>query len=109
RRSAYFHRGAFCRLDYCRIQQSKLPWHVHHNGKRVVPIDNSYAHTATYTTCDTDPDWTSCAWSGGGLWIQRREWDGGERCVGQQKQRNHQRGDVDNLGQVRQCLELQRD
>jgi hypothetical protein len=28
-------------LDYCRIQQSKLSRHLHHNGKRVVSIDNA--------------------------------------------------------------------
>jgi hypothetical protein len=54
-------------LDYCRIQQSKLPRHIHHNGKRVVPIGNahtyaywnternsySYAHTHSNTHCYT--------------------------------------------------------
>ena len=35
-----------CRLDHCRVQQPKFSWIVHHNGKRVVFIDN--AHSRSY-------------------------------------------------------------
>jgi hypothetical protein len=62
-------------LDYCRIQQSKLAGHIHHNGKRVVPIGNAHSHSYgnteryTYTYTDTDAH----AFFRGGR-LQSREW-----------------------------------
>jgi hypothetical protein len=49
-------------LDYDRIQQSKLPRHLHHNEKRVVPVGNS--HTYSYANAHTDSDRDSYSYAG---------------------------------------------
>ena len=43
-----------CRLDHCRVQQPKFSWIVHHNGKRVVFIDN--AHSRSYRDSNAHPN-----------------------------------------------------
>ena len=40
-------------MDYCRIQQSKLPWHLHHDEKRVVSIGNANSYRNADPDCDS--------------------------------------------------------
>jgi hypothetical protein len=51
-------------LDYDRIQQSKLPRHLHHNEKRVVPVGNAHSHTYSYANAHTDSDRDSYSYTG---------------------------------------------
>ncbi len=68
------------------------------------PNNTSTDFVVTVGQGHTNANSGSYAWPGGGIWIQRGERDGGERCVGQWEQRNDQWGDVDASGKYGNAL-----